>query len=342
MFPTSERYYLACYDSSVATSLTGTSSRNLEVQIFDFSFFRLLQRAASMSVSPDVAAFTTILPYKQQYRYLIIDRYHRFILYKPEEEDSLMLIDRYHRFILYKPEEEDSLMLSSRLVSGGRRRKQTMTKSGRFCLDSLAFTIMALLTVCVQEVIAFNCENRFHHPTVLNVRLRKIPQFRINYADEKSLMLCGDTHFRIDEFYRPGMCLRHTRPLNVLKMSTKDDDIAVQRTDLVGAKSVDATTSSSSDSAERANNRGSLSRTLFMAVPLMLKFALVLMIKFLTDLVVFPLLFTYRGARIMKRRITKIWNRWTSSPSSTPVDNSEGESLNLEAFSVNGSTPSSD
>jgi hypothetical protein len=79
-----------------------------------------------------------------------------------------------------------------------------------------------------------------------------------------------------------------------------------------------------------------------MAVPLMLKFALVLMIKFLTDLVVFPLLFTYRGARIMKRRITKIWNRWTSSPSSAPVDNTAGESLTLETFSVNGSTPSSD
>lgn len=233
-------------------------------------------------------------------------------------------------------------MLSSRLIAGARRRKQTMTKSGRFCLDSFAFTFMAILTVCVQQVIAFNCENCYHHPTVRNVRTCKIPPFRINYADEKSLMSFRDMQLRIDEFHRPGMCLRQTRVLNVLKMSTKDDDIAVQRTELVGAKSVDATTSSSSDSGQRANNRGSLSRTLVMAVPLMLKFALVLMIKFLTDLVVFPLLFTYRGARIMKRRMTKIWNRWTSSPNSAPVDNTAGESLTLETFSVNGSTPSSD
>jgi hypothetical protein len=69
--------------------------------------------------------------------------------------------------------------------------------------------------------------------------------------------------------------------------------------------------------------------------------------KLLTDLVVFPLLFTYRGARIMKRRLSKVWNRWTSSSSSsstkaTSSSNDQSDIINLESYNANSSTPISD
>jgi hypothetical protein len=117
-----------------------------------------------------------------------------------------------------------------------------------------------------------------------------------------------------------------------------DDDIAVQQTNTVATKSANETTSSLHGSSKRVINRSSLSRTLVLAVPLMLKFALVLMIKFLTDLVVFPLLFTYRGTRIMKRRILKMWDRWTSSSTPPAVDSTDGNALNLENYIANGSS----
>jgi hypothetical protein len=44
-------------------------------------------------------------------------------------------------------------------------------------------------------------------------------------------------------------------------------------------------------------------KTAALALPLFCKFAIVLIIKFLTDLVVFPLLMLYRFARLTKRRI---------------------------------------
>jgi len=53
---------------------------------------------------------------------------------------------------------------------------------------------------------------------------------------------------------------------------------------------------------------GGVTRTILLAVPLFCKFVIVLMIKFLTDLVVFPLLFLYRLARITKRKILAIFS----------------------------------
>jgi len=45
---------------------------------------------------------------------------------------------------------------------------------------------------------------------------------------------------------------------------------------------------------------------ILLAVPLFCKFVVVLAIKFATDLVVFPLLFLYRMARLAKRRFMRL------------------------------------
>jgi hypothetical protein len=50
-----------------------------------------------------------------------------------------------------------------------------------------------------------------------------------------------------------------------------------------------------------------LTRTILLAVPLFCKLIIVLMIKFLTDLVVFPLLYLYRFARLTKRKIKSLF-----------------------------------
>ncbi|GKY94781.1 hypothetical protein MPSEU_000443200 [Mayamaea pseudoterrestris] len=74
---------------------------------------------------------------------------------------------------------------------------------------------------------------------------------------------------------------------------SNDDDIALDETR-------QARTSNSQGAPS-----GGVARTLLLAAPLFFKFVIVLCIKFLTDLVVFPLLFLYRMARLVKRKILK-------------------------------------
>lgn len=49
----------------------------------------------------------------------------------------------------------------------------------------------------------------------------------------------------------------------------------------------------------------SIAKTILLTVPLFCKFVVVLLIKFVTDLVVFPLLFLYRLAGTAKRKVIK-------------------------------------
>lgn len=51
---------------------------------------------------------------------------------------------------------------------------------------------------------------------------------------------------------------------------------------------------------------GSIARTLLLAVPLFCKFIIVLLIKFLTDAVVYPILFLARLVRLTKNRFLKL------------------------------------
>ena len=56
---------------------------------------------------------------------------------------------------------------------------------------------------------------------------------------------------------------------------------------------------------EDTEGKRSLAKTILLTVPLFCKFVIVLLIKFVTDLVVFPLLFLYRLAGTVKRKIMK-------------------------------------
>ena len=73
-------------------------------------------------------------------------------------------------------------------------------------------------------------------------------------------------------------------------------------------------------------DKGSKSRIL-LAVPLFCKFLIVLVIKLLTDLVVFPLLLLYRLGRRTKRRILKLFEKsesaGTSSDDSAPSETAD-------------------
>jgi len=90
----------------------------------------------------------------------------------------------------------------------------------------------------------------------------------------------------------------------------------------------------SSSSDNNSNNEddttgGGLTRTMLLAIPLFCKFVIVLIIKFLTDAVVFPLLFLYRFARITKRKIRALFT------SSSKKDDEN-------ASPINGEVPPSD
>lgn len=125
-----------------------------------------------------------------------------------------------------------------------------------------------------------------------------------------------------------------------LTMSSKSDDIGAEQLSATGAVSPNETMSSSGTSEGSSSSvvSSSLSRTLLVAIPLMMKFVLVLIIKFLTDLVVFPLLLTYRAARLGKRRVVKIWKQWTSRSGKTRESGSAND-VDVEVYKPNGSAP---
>lgn len=56
-----------------------------------------------------------------------------------------------------------------------------------------------------------------------------------------------------------------------------------------------------------SEEKRSLAKTILLTVPLFCKFVVVLLIKFVTDLVVFPLLFLYRLAGVAKRKVFKLF-----------------------------------
>lgn len=85
--------------------------------------------------------------------------------------------------------------------------------------------------------------------------------------------------------------------------------------------------SKESKAVEKPNQQDesrSIATIILLAVPLFCKFVIVLLIKFLTDLVVFPLLWLYRLARLTKRRILKfiadVADRFTGKPDTNGLD----------------------
>jgi hypothetical protein len=63
----------------------------------------------------------------------------------------------------------------------------------------------------------------------------------------------------------------------------------------------------SKKSEESGEEKRGVTKTVLLTVPLFCKFVIVLLIKLVTDLFVFPLLFLYRLAGLAKRRILRIF-----------------------------------
>ena len=61
-------------------------------------------------------------------------------------------------------------------------------------------------------------------------------------------------------------------------------------------------------------------RKKLLALPMFLKFVIILVIKISTDLIVFPLLLLYRFARLIKRRFLKLIGKDGTSPSPKGAD----------------------
>eukprot|EP00536_Pseudo-nitzschia_multiseries_P005151 jgi/Psemu1/303135/fgenesh1_kg.93_\ len=79
--------------------------------------------------------------------------------------------------------------------------------------------------------------------------------------------------------------------------------------------SAESSKKSSQDQSANGEKLGDNSQTnnVILVVPLVMKFMVVLMIKFLTDLVVFPSLFLYRLGRRGKRKIIGLFDRSSST-----------------------------
>ena len=79
-----------------------------------------------------------------------------------------------------------------------------------------------------------------------------------------------------------------------------------------GSSEADETeTQTSGDSNRRKsdNVEGQITKTLLLTVPLFCKFLVVLLLKFATDLIVYPLLFLYRLAGIVKRKFFGLFGK---------------------------------
>jgi hypothetical protein len=70
------------------------------------------------------------------------------------------------------------------------------------------------------------------------------------------------------------------------------------------------------DGDDEIEAKGGILKILFISVPLFCKFCIVLIIKFLTDLVVYPLLWLYRLAHLAKIRILKLFGIDTTAKKS--------------------------
>lgn len=205
--------------------------------------------------------------------------------------------------------------------------KRRKSRCGQF--SSLAAALhLTLLCLSYENSFAFQsissnipCSKSFQ-PIILYEVLPWLP-----HADQK--WVAGNS---------PILSLRKSIRSNCrLSMSTKDDGIRAEPLNSIGTASTNAT-STNSEASNSLGTRSSVSRTLLLAIPLMMKFALVLLIKFLTDLVVFPILLTYRAARLSKRRLVRIWTQWTSRSIASSKSGNVTD-VKIEVYKPNGAVP---
>mmetsp|Transcript_15911 Transcript_15911/g.20200 ORF Transcript_15911/g.20200 Transcript_15911/m.20200 type:complete len:178 (-) Transcript_15911:299-832(-) len=98
-------------------------------------------------------------------------------------------------------------------------------------------------------------------------------------------------------FSSPMMKRRKIQPLH--KMASSDEEEEV-KTEVVGGKSQNK--EKVTGGTFNSNNNGFLT-ALFLAPPLIAKFGIVILVKIVTDLVVFPLLFLYRLCQTIKSKV---------------------------------------
>jgi len=69
-----------------------------------------------------------------------------------------------------------------------------------------------------------------------------------------------------------------------------------------------STSTTSNSTTPNKKQRSGLITALIMGPPLLAKFGIVLLVKFLTDLVVFPLLFIFRFCKVAKNKVLSIFS----------------------------------
>lgn len=100
---------------------------------------------------------------------------------------------------------------------------------------------------------------------------------------------------------------RHTVFLSSPSDDTDDLSKQTDETTPADASETSNKLSSTKDSSSQDRSWG-VTKTILLTVPLFFKFLIVLVIKFMTDLVVFPLLFSYRMCRRAKRKVLGVFN----------------------------------
>lgn len=111
---------------------------------------------------------------------------------------------------------------------------------------------------------------------------------------------------------RDDLSKRPTAPFSALYATSPSDDEASNDAPSTETPSSDDAVVSkdwSSSSNDANNEKMGVTRMILLAVPLFCKFCIVLAIKFVTDLVVFPLLLLYRLARNTKRKVLSLFNK---------------------------------
>lgn len=93
----------------------------------------------------------------------------------------------------------------------------------------------------------------------------------------------------------------------IFRSSPSDDVEDPKQTDGQAAKTDES--EKSTLSTKDSSQSWGVTKTILLAVPLFFKFLVVLVIKFMTDLVVFPLLFSYRMCRRAKRKVLRMFNK---------------------------------
>lgn len=90
------------------------------------------------------------------------------------------------------------------------------------------------------------------------------------------------------------------------KDSNNDDDADITPSPIVEVDSSaqsSASTSTSTGTPTKKKERSGFVTAMVMGPPLIFKFGIVLVVKVLTDLVVFPLLWLYRACRLIKNKV---------------------------------------